>query len=316
MAPASCNACSARRWSVGVATSVLTRLQSQTADALTLTLESTVQLTGKIAKLPEGKTAPDGHELSVDWWAVIGRAPGGDEALGNRVQEGGDPIQLARDRHLVLRGETAASVMRVRSAMLAAFRSTYARLGLLEVTPPSMVQTQVEGGSTLFTLDYYGQPAYLTQSSQLYLETCLPSLGDVFCAVSSFRAEKSHTRRHLSEYTHLEAELAFVDFDDLLAHIETVICETVDTLWADPVIRGLIQKLNPTFAPPQRPFKRMNYVDAIKYCIEHGIPKGDGTPHEVGDDIAEAAERQMTDRIGVPILLCRFPKCVDRGRRT
>ncbi|KAM0751234.1 asparaginyl-tRNA synthetase [Meredithblackwellia eburnea MCA 4105] len=287
---------------------------SQTYDALTLTLESTIQITGVIAALPEGKTAPDGHELAADWWAVVGKAPGGEEHFLNQVSPERAPDALADARHLVIRGETSSSILKVRAALLKGFRASYERLGLLEVTPPCMVQTQVEGGSTLFSFDYYGAPAYLTQSSQLYLETCLPSLGDVFCIQESFRAEKSHTRRHLSEYTHVEAELAFLTFDDLMTHIEELICSTIDSLLEDPKTKALIDSLWPkgeSFTPPSRPFMRMDYRDAIKYLNEHNItrPGEDGVegPHVVGDDIAEAAERKMTDQIGKPIFLMKFP---------
>jgi len=297
--------------------------QAQTYAALTLTLESTVELVGILQPTPEGKTAPGGHELIVDFWRTIGAAPGGDDAFTNRLNEKSDPSILADLRHLVLRGENASSVLRLRSAMLSAFRATYAEQHVLEVTPPCLVQTQVEGGATLFKLEYYGQPAFLTQSSQLYLETCLPSLGDVFCVQESFRAENSHTRRHLSEYTHVEAELAFITFDDLMDHIEAVICETVDKLWKNESTAALIQQLNPSFAPPARPFMRLSYVDAIAWLNEHGVKheaedaqgnvivdaegKPKMVPHAIGDDIAEAAERNMTDAIGTPIFLHSFP---------
>ncbi|KAE8224744.1 hypothetical protein CF319_g2403 [Tilletia indica] len=287
---------------------VLTGKLAETYDALTLTLESTVEIQGTIKALPEGKKAPDNHELVADWWQVIGKAPGGDDAFTNQIAENADPSILADNRHLVLRGETASAVLKVRASLLRAFRTQLEGMALTEVTPPCMVQTQVEGGSTLFSFDYYGQQAFLTQSSQLYLETCLPSLGDVFCIQESFRAEKSHTRRHLSEYTHLESELAFISFEDLLVHLEELMCGTLERLFADAPTKALLEQLNPGFKMPQRPFKRMDYKDAIAYLNEHNITKEDGVPHKIGDDIAEAAERKMTDQLNVPIFLTGFPR--------
>ncbi|WWD20119.1 asparagine-tRNA ligase [Kwoniella shandongensis] len=280
----------------------------RTLDALDLTTESTVEVVGTIEKVKEGQTAPGGVELLVDYWKIIGRAPGGAEAFEGRLQPDTDASIRADLRHLELRGEIATSVMRVRALLLRAFRERFNARRITEVTPPCMVQTSVEGGSTLFEFDYYGAPAYLTQSSQLYLETVLPSLGDVYCIQESFRAEKSLTRRHLSEYTHLEAELVFIQFKDLLDHLEGMICEVVDVLLADPVASEIIKALNPDFVAPARPFMRLDYRDAIKYLNEHGITKEDGSDHVIGDDIAEAAERKMTDQIGKPIMLIHFPK--------
>lgn len=278
-------------------------------EALTLTLESTITIYGIISALPEGKSAPGNHELVADYFELVHRAPGGDDAITNKVSGDSDPSILYDQRHLVIRGETASAVLKVRAGVLKAFRQTYEDMGIMEVTPPCMVQTQVEGGSTLFAFDYYGQPAYLTQSSQLYLETCLPSLGDVFCVQESFRAEKAHTRRHLSEYTHVEAELGFLNFTEFLEHLEEFICSTIEKVLKDPVVAPLIKQLNPGFAPPSRPFLRMTYEEAIAYVNEHNILTNDEVPrqHVFGDDIAEAAERKMTDQIGKPIFLTEFP---------
>ena len=279
----------------------------RTYAALTLTLETSLAIHGEMRPLPPQQHAPLNRELHADFFTVVGAAAGDKDAITNKVQEGADPQTLLDNRHLVLRGDVASSVMKVRAAVLRAFRQTYVENRCLEVTPPCMVQTQVEGGATLFGFDYYGQAAYLTQSSQLYLETAIPSLGDVFCVAPSFRAEKAHTRRHLSEYTHIEAELDYITFDDLLDHLEKVICRVIELILSDPIISSYVRELNPDFKPPTTPFKRMKYADAINWLVENEIPNEDGHPHKFGDDIAEAAERKMTDALNVPIFLTHFP---------
>ncbi|KAL5004047.1 hypothetical protein ScPMuIL_017503 [Solemya velum] len=294
----------------------------QTYEALLLSTEASICVYGKIEALPEGKSAPDDHELTVDYWELVGESPaGGADNLLN--EEAHVDVQLD-NRHMMIRGENTSRVLKMRSVVMQCFRDHYFNRGYCEVTPPTLVQCQVEGGATLFNFDYFGEEAYLTQSSQLYLETCLPAMGNVFCIAQSYRAEQSRTRRHVAEFSHVEAECPFMTFDDLLDRLEDLVCDVVDRVLKTPSGK-LVYELNPDFKPPKRPFKRMAYSEAIEYLKQNNITKDDGSFYEFGDDIPEAPERKMTDKINQPILLCRFPaeiksfymqRCADDRRVT
>ncbi|XP_076646739.1 asparagine--tRNA ligase [Halictus rubicundus] len=283
---------------------VLNDILCQTYEALTLSTEASIQVYGTLKIVPEGKNAPNGHELHVDYWKLIGSSPaGGADSILN--EEAHPDVQLD-NRHIMIRGENTSRILIMRSVLMQAFRDHYKDRGYCEVTPPTLVQTQVEGGSTLFKLNYFGEEAFLTQSSQLYLETCIPAMGDVYCVAQSYRAEQSRTRRHLAEYTHVEAECPFITFDELLDRLEDLVCDVVDRVLKSP-LGHVVKELNPDFQVPKKPFKRMNYTDAIEYLRENGITKEDGTFYEFGEDIPEMPERKMTDMINEPIMLCRFP---------
>lgn len=173
-------------------------------DAMLFTQGTSLAMFGEMKAVKEGQQAPDGRELLVDYFRVYGHAPSDADALTNRVSASQSPwdAALLDNRHLVLRGEHASAVMRIRAATELAFIQTLTDMKFTKVSPPALgkstalygdtvmnselifnrlVQTQVEGGATLFTVPYYGETAFLTQSSQLYLETVLPSLGNVYC---------------------------------------------------------------------------------------------------------------------------------------
>ncbi|TNJ28388.1 Asparaginyl-tRNA synthetase [Giardia muris] len=271
-----------------------------------LKTEASVRVIGTVM---QDARAQGGYEVHADHFEIIGTSSG--EFETRLTPDSGLDIR-ARERHLVHRGEKGSAILRVRGRILRAFRNHFFFKGWTEVTPPTIVNTECEGGSTLFKLDYYGQEAYLTQSSQLYLESVLPALGDCYCMLSSYRAEKSHTRRHLSEFTHLETEHPFITFDDLLKIIEDFVRGTILELSRDKTFYPLVQQLNgeefdKIVAMVRKPFRRMRHSEAIRWLNEQGVMRDDGEPFTEDDDIPEAQERRMIDTIGEPVFLTHFP---------
>jgi len=315
-----------------------------TKEALLLNRETSICIRGKLVSREFESTSKDQRpcEVEVDYYTVIGSSS---PDINSILNEDANPQVQLDQRHWLIRHERSSIMLRMRCYLTQAFRDHFYAKGMVEVTPPTLVQTQVEGGSTLFPLKYFGEDAYLTQSSQLYLETCCPALGSVFCIMPSYRAEKSSTRRHLAEYTHVEAELPFLTFGELLDLLEEMVkdvCRRVATKHLDLLNHG--RQLNHStwpkelieskeecsdFVVPEGDFVRMTHEDAIKYCndkgiknvIEHEDGKVEEREFRKGEDISEAPERKMVDMIGRPVFLIKFPadiksfymaKCSDR----
>ncbi|MHA1990541.1 MAG: asparagine--tRNA ligase [Candidatus Hodarchaeales archaeon] len=271
-------------------------------------LEEVMQLFRESSVIVEGslkqdKRAPfQGLELQVSHVKILGQSS---PDIESEYRPDSNPDVLMDKRHLVIRGPATSNILRFRSILTQAFRNYFFKRGSVELHAPTLVQTEVEGGSTLFKLKYFDQDAYLTQSSQLYLETAIFALKDVFCVMPSYRAEKSRTRRHLTEYTHIEWEAAFVEFEELLQIMEEMIRSIVKE--TQEIAGDIINERNPKFHLNDKPFIRITYEEAIEILNEKQITKENGSKFDYGDEITEKPERQLVDDLNHPVFLIKFP---------
>src|SRR5438067_821131 len=187
-----------------------------------LTQESSVIVEGKVRA---DKRAPGGYELDVSNVQVVQRVPD-DQPFPISLKEHG--VEFLMDhRHLWVRTPRQAAILRVRAEIVKACRDFFDDRGFTLTDPPILTPAACEGTSTLFPVDYFDEQAYLTQSGQLYIEATALALGKVYSFGPTFRAEKSKTRRHLTEFWMVEPEVAYAELDDLMDLAEALISSVV-----------------------------------------------------------------------------------------
>ena len=242
------------------------------------------------------------------------RAPGGVEIRAKTINlvhkaeefpiKGGEGIDFLLDnRHLWIRSRRLTAVWRLRQNMFNAFREFFQKEGYFEVSPPMLTQAAVEGGATLFKVDFFGKPAYLTQSAQFYLEVMIFSLEKVWTLAPSFRAERSRTRRHLYEYWHLEAEAAWSRMDDMMDLVSRLVAYTVNRVLDTSLEELSILGRNTDLLEPARKptYPRITYEEAID------ILKRKGVDIKYGDDLGADEERVLTSEFETPFYITHFP---------
>src|SRR6267154_4254214 len=194
----------------------------------TLTQESSVIVEGKVRA---DKRAPSGYELDVSNVQVIQRVPDS-EPYPITPKEHGVEF-LMEHRHLWVRSLRQAAILRVRAEIIKAARDFFDERGFTLTDPPIITPAACEGTSTLFPVNYFDEEAYLTQSGQLYAEATAMALGKVYSFGPTFRAEKSKTRRHLTEFWMVEPEIAFAQLDELMELAENFISHIVQSAVAN-----------------------------------------------------------------------------------
>ena len=252
-------------------------------------VECSIELTGSVVA---DKRAPGGYEIQTSDFIVVGSAERW-PITRDKSEE-----HLRELRHLWIRDPKVAKILKVRSHVFQAIREFYTKKGYYEYQSPMFTKAAVEGGSTLFPVKYGDQKGvHLSQSWQLYAEAGIFSLEKIFTIAPSFRAEKSRTIRHLSEYWHHEMEAAWMGFEELLKMEEELILFVIKYVLehARKELQDLGRDLK-ELEGLKAPFMRMKYADAIKKLGK-----------KMGDDVTDAEERKLVEDMGrVPIFLTHF----------
>jgi len=269
----------------------------------TLTQESSVIVEGKVRA---DKRAPSGYELDVQNVQVVQRVPENDPYPITPKDHGTD--FLMEHRHLWVRSQRQAAILRVRAEIIKAARDFFDERGFTLTDPPIITPAACEGTTTLFPVDYFDDQAYLTQSGQLYVEATAMALGKVYSFGPTFRAEKSKTRRHLTEFWMVEPEVAYATLDDVMELAEGLITFIVKRCLERrkfdlQTIGRDISKLEKI----ETPFPRISYDDAVKN-LQEGHAKGAlETKFEWGGDLGSPDETYLSAQFDKPVMVHRYP---------
>jgi len=271
-----------------------------------LTQESSVIVTGTVRA---DKRAPGGYELDVEGVEVIQRVPE-DTPFPISLKEHGTDF-LMEHRHLWIRTPRQAAILRIRAEIIKAARDFFDDRGFVLTDPPILTPAACEGTGTLFPVDYFGDEAYLTQSGQLYIESTALALGKVYSFGPTFRAEKSKTRRHLTEFWMVEPEVVYCDLDGLMELAEQFLSFIVDRVLTRrapdlKVIGRDTSKLESIKAP----FPRLKYDDAVVMLNDAHAKGLLDQSFEYGNDFGSPDETYISSQFDRPVMVHRYPAAV------
>src|ERR1700691_3145216 len=268
-----------------------------------LTQESSVIVTGKVRA---DKRAPGGYELDVENIEVVQRVPESDPYPITLKEHGVD--FLMEHRHLWVRSPRQSAILRIRAEIMRAAAEYFDQSGFIRTAPPILPPAACEGTSTLFPVDYFGDPAFLTQSGQLYIESTALALGKVYSFGPTFRAEKSKTRRHLTEFWMIEPEVAYCDLDGLLELAENFLSHIVQSVLKN---RGpeleVIGRDRAKLEAIVPPFPRLRYDDAVEMLNQAHKDGHLEAAFEYGNDFGAPDETWLSSQFDRPVMVNRYP---------